>query len=396
MRTDYSLNVDRLFVKCGKYLSTLAAQRGQIIRQGSLTVDRLFVICGQRHVYRTTRHISYPQSLFTALNMGRKPLVHPPNQLSIPETLQSLTPSQQTLFQANALTNAYYDMTSLQKNILYMVQAQIKRDDSDDRVYTIWVKNLMAITDTTNMYRNLQMATEGMMQKIMNIPIDGKLLQVAPFSSVLYDYGNGSMQFRIDPALRPFLFNLDSGRFTTFGKEPAMNLTGKYSKRIYEMLSSWKNAGMMKISVQELKTRLRLYDPITLNEQYMDWRDFNRRVLASAVAEINEKSDLRVVCHPRREGRLTTQLQFVIKVVATVVVEPIAEPSELHARLTGEFKQRNDQTLYILANFTPEEINKKLYEINLNKTNNRVTNLGAYTAKIFGADKLTLTPRKTV
>ena len=105
-------------------------------------MDKLFVICGQRHVYRTARHISYPQSLFTAFNMGRKPLVHPSNQLSIPETLQSLTPSQQTLFQANVLTNAYYDMTSLQKNILYMVQAQIKKDDSDDRVYTIWVKNL--------------------------------------------------------------------------------------------------------------------------------------------------------------------------------------------------------------------------------------------------------------
>ncbi|MCK8495367.1 MULTISPECIES: replication initiation protein [Spirosoma] len=304
----------------------------------------------------------------------------PSNQL----TLLKLDAKTETLFQANALTNAYYDMSALQKNILYMVQSQIKKDDPDDKRYVVRVKDIMAITDTANPYKSLQLATEGMMQKIMNIPVGGKLLQVAPFSSVLYDYGKGTMTFKIDSDLRPFLFNLENGRFTTFGKEPAMNLPGKYSKRIYEMLSSWKKAGLMKISILELKTRLRLYDPVTEIEQYEDWRDFNKRVLIPAVKEINHESDLHVEYFTQRVGKRIAQLKWVIKTKTTVALEVPPTVSELHERMMTQFKLRSDQIEFILARFEPAVINKKLYEIQLQNASKKISNIGGYTAKVFG------------
>ncbi|GAB3901072.1 replication initiation protein [Spirosoma agri] len=305
---------------------------------------------------------------------------NPSNQL----TLLKLDPKTEILFQANALTNAYYDMSALQKNILYMVQSQIKKDDPDDKRYIIRVKDIMTVTETVNPYKSLQLATEGMMQKIMNIPVNGKLLQVAPFSSVLYDYGKGTMTFKIDSDLRPFLFNLENGLFTTFGKEPAMNLPGKYSKRIYEMLSSWKKAGLMKISILELKTRLRLYDPVTEIEQYEDWRDFNKRVLIPAVKEINHESDLHVEYFTQREGKRIAHLKWLIKTKETVVVEAPLTVSELHERLLTQFKLRTDQIEFILARFDPMVINKKLYEIQLQNANKKISNIGGYTAKVFG------------
>ncbi|GAB3789193.1 replication initiation protein [Spirosoma horti] len=304
----------------------------------------------------------------------------PSNQLS----LLKLDAKTEILFQANALTNAYYDMSALQKNILYMVQSQIKKNDPDDQRYVVRVKEIMTITDTVNPYKSLQLATEGMMQKIMNIPVGGKLLQVAPFSSVLYDYGKGTMSFKIDPDLRPFLFNLEKGRFTTFGKEPAMNLPGKYSKRIYEMLSSWKKAGIMKISILELKTRLRLYDPVTEIEQYEDWRDFNKRVLVPAVKDINQESDLFVEFFPQREGKRIAQLRWLIKVKTTVPIEISPTVSELHEKLLTHFKLRTDQIEYILSNYEPELINRKLYEIQVQNASKKISNIGGYTAKVFG------------
>lgn len=308
----------------------------------------------------------------------------PSNQLTL-LPLSHISRENEILFQANALTSAYYDMSALQKNILYLVQSQLKKDDSDTRRYVVRVKDLMEIKKgLTNPYADLQRATEGMMQKIMNIPVNGKLLQVAPFSSVLYDFGEGTMTFELSPSLRPFLFNLEGGRFTTFEKEPAVNLSSKYAKRIYEMVSQWKKAGVMRITIIELKTRLRLYDPVTSEEQYVVWGDFNKRVLQVAIREINECSDLHLKMYTHKDSRAISEIRFVIKVKQTVPIQEQPTPSELHKRLLVDFKLREDQIKFILDRYAVEVIHQKLYDITIHNNTKKITNIGAYTAKVFG------------
>ena len=301
----------------------------------------------------------------------------PANQLP----LLPMTPENEVLFQANALTSAYYEMSALQKNIFYMVQSQLGANDAPDKGYVVKVKDIMAATDTVNIYKNLQIATESMMQKILNIPVNGNLLQVAPFSSVLYNYGEGTITLRIDSQLRPFLFNLDS-KFTTLGKTEALNVSGKHTKRIYEMLSQWKSMGLMKITLLELKHRIKLYDPLTKEEQYPIWAEFKRRVLDLAVEEINEKTDLNVQFYTERENRKIYQLKWTIKVTKTHNLTPT--PSDLHQRLITEFSLRTDQAQYIISHFDTVFIYKKLHEILIKNTSRRITNMGAYTAKVFG------------
>lgn len=306
----------------------------------------------------------------------------PANQLSI---LGKVDNAVRMLFQANALTVANYEMSALQKNIFYMVQSQLGADDAPNKEYIIRIKDLVDVTNVVNPYANLRLATKTMMQKILEIPIDGNLLQVAPFSSVFYNTDEGTIAICIDPKLRPFLFNLEN-RFTTYGFYEALLVSGKYTKRLYEMLSQWKNLGLMKVSIQDLKTRLRLIrnDEETGQdtEQYPDWDNFKRRVLDPAVKEINSKTDIEVTYYPERESRKTTGLVWTIKVKKPELQLP--PPSELHQRLIEKFGLRADQAQYVINNYDSVYIMRKLYEIEIKNTSRKILNMGAYTAKVFG------------
>ncbi|NEU70926.1 replication initiation protein [Spirosoma agri] len=301
----------------------------------------------------------------------------PVNQLS----LLSYINTSEILFQGNALTSAHYEMTALQKNIFYMVQSQLGADDPTGMEYVVRVKDIMGLTNIKNPYDDLKIATETMMQKILTIKVPDGYLQVAPFSSVQYNTKQGTIAISIDAKLRPFLFNLDS-RFTTYGLQDALNVSGKYTKRLYEMLSQWKHLGLMKITVQELKSRLKLYDIHTEIEQYPNWDGFRRRILLPAIGEINTKTDLSVTLYTERVNRKVAILKWTIKVIKTHALPPTL--SDLHVRLVAEFNLRPDQAEYIIENFDAVFIYRKLHEIQVKNSSRRVNNMGAYTARVFG------------
>ncbi|AUD06560.1 hypothetical protein CWM47_34755 [Spirosoma pollinicola] len=294
----------------------------------------------------------------------------PSNQLSL------LTPKRMSeiLFQSNALTTAQYEMTALQKNIFYTVQSQLGADDLPGKEYLVRVRDIMSVTNTKNPYEDLRKATENMMQKIMTIAVPNGFIQVAPFSSVQYNTNEGTIAICIDSKLRPYLFNLEN-RITIFGYNEAMNIPGKYSKRLYEMLSQWKSMGLMKGTIVNLRAALKLED------KYPDWDNLKRRVLEPAVAEVNKHSDLFVKFYPERENRRIVLLKWTIKQKETHIITPT--PSELEQKLISEFKLRPDQAKFVIENYEIVFIHRKLHEIVVKNASRRIQSMGAYTAKVF-------------
>lgn len=280
----------------------------------------------------------------------------------------------EVLFQSNALTTAQYEMTALQKNIFYTVQSQLGIDDPADKEYIVRVRDIMGIMNTKNPYEDLRKSTETMMQKIMTIAVANGFIQVAPFSSVQYNTEKGTIAICIDNKLRPYLFNLEN-RITIFGYTEAMNIPGKYSKRLYEMLSQWKSLGLMKTPLANLRAVLKLED------KYPEWDNFKRRVLVPAVEEINMHSDLFVKYFPEREDRRIILLKWTIQTKETHVIAPT--PSELEQKLIHEFKLRPDQAKFVISNFDIVFIHKKLHEIIIKNASRKIQSMGAYTAKVF-------------
>ena len=161
------------------------------------------------------------------------------------------------LIQHNSLITARYEMSAAEKNITYMLLSQLEADDPTDKVYYISIKEMEGLTGRELKYGQIKSSTEKLISRVYNIPEGDDLLQVGMMSSARYVRGTGRIVMRIDPEIRPYLFNLKNN-FTQIGFYVVMTLKSKYAKRIYEMLSQFKHRSTMYVSVEELKTRLGL------------------------------------------------------------------------------------------------------------------------------------------
>jgi plasmid replication initiation protein len=294
--------------------------------------------------------------------------------------------SNKIISQDNAITSARYEMSALEKNIIYMMMAQLKKEDTAEIIYYVSVRELMDQTGTRNSYEDLKRATENLIGRVLQIKRpNGNLLQVSMISSAEYLQGQGIIEIGLDPKIRPFFFDLKQN-FTAFQLHLALSLDSKYSKRIYEMLSQYKDLGTFKIDLLELKRRLLLYDDKTGEEQYRNWSDFEKRILLTAETEINEKTDLNITYAPLKTGRKFTDIVFTIKKSqgTQVKIDFKDESAVVFGRLVNEYRLRKDQAVQVIEKYSVQEINKALYDIRVKMASNEVKNIGAYTAKVFG------------
>ncbi len=285
--------------------------------------------------------------------------------------------------QDNAITTARYTMTALEKNIMYMVMSQLDKSDPPTRYYRISGKELMERTRKKIKYEELKEATNRLLDReLVIIRENGNYLQIRPISSAEYD-SHGMIEIGLDAKIRPYLFELKNN-FTTYELSMVLSLDSKFSKRLYEMLAQFRSTGLLRISVQELKERFRLFDPKTGVEQYEKWSAFEKYVLKVAQVEINEHTDLAFEYTLKKTGKRITDIEFKFNRPAksTVVVPPPdADTSRILERLVTDFRLRQDQAEKIVNQFPPKEINRTLYDINLKKKD--IANIGAYTAKTF-------------
>ncbi len=289
------------------------------------------------------------------------------------------------IVQDNAITSARYEMNALEKNIIYMMMSQLRKDDNADTIYYISVRELMDKTGTRNSYEDFKRATEQLVGRVLQVHRpNGNFLQVAMISSAEYVAGQGLIEIGLDPKIRPFFFDLKQN-FTAFQLHMALSLDSKYAKRVYEMLAQYRNLGELKIDVIELKRRLYLYDDKTGTEQYKNWADFERRILTVAQREINEKTDLRINYTPIKVGRRVALLHFFIKAgPQQMAIDYKDENTSLFSRLVNDFRLRKEQAQAVIDRFSAAEIQKRLYDIQLMRSDNKIQNVGGYTAKSFG------------
>jgi plasmid replication initiation protein len=304
----------------------------------------------------------------------------------------------QLIFQDNAITTARYSMSALEKNIMYMVMAQLGKNDPADRYYRIVAKDLMQRTNKEIRYAEFKEATSRLREREITIlKENGNVLQIGLISSAEYIQGAGVIEIGLDPKIRPYIFELKEN-FTSFELNMALSLNSKFSKRLYEMLAQFRSTGILRISVLELKERLKLIDTKTGEEQYEKWSAFEKYVIKVAQKELEKHTDIMFDYKLKKTGKRFTDIVFQIKQkpVSTegFVSSNIKNTTETSAKTEGgsriierlitDFRLRRDQAEDILKKFTAQEINRTLYDINLKIKSNEFSNVGAYTAKTFG------------
>jgi plasmid replication initiation protein len=215
------------------------------------------------------------------------------------------------LKQHNALTEARYEMSSLEKNIFYMLMSQLI--EIEKRYYQINItelkKKLRELGQEISL-GDIQEATKNLVTRIYELDEpSGDYLQVTLFASVEYKEGSDLIEIELSKTIRSYLFDLEFD-FTSYQFNSALSLRSIYSKRIYEMLSQYKDLGIFEISVQKLKERLRIIDPVNKIEKFTVWSVFSKDVLELTRREISKKTDISFTYTPKKTGRKYTDIEF--------------------------------------------------------------------------------------
>jgi plasmid replication initiation protein len=213
--------------------------------------------------------------------------------------------------QHNALTNARYDYTELQQDILFFIISKLRKGDKDT-IYKLDIRELSSLTGKRYNGAYLQKATADMGSRMLEMEDTSEYQQLWMFQRIRYLKGQGIIEFDLSQHVLPFLFDLKNN-FTSYELAAALRLTSKYAKRIYPLCSQWKDLGeTKKYDILDFKRMLGLLDDKG-NEKMKQIKDFRESVLDIAVKQINEHTELHVSYKLEKKGKAFKNIVFTVK-----------------------------------------------------------------------------------
>ncbi len=200
---------------------------------------------------------------------------------------------------------------SLQEMRLFLwLVAQVQRDDEGFKSYRLAVKDfqeLVGIEGGGNLYTRMLEITRGLMQRVVQVnDYDEKVLRQRPLlSGADYRYGEGYVDLKLHPDLKPYILNL-SEKFTSIELDIAVRLKSTYSVRLYEVLKAEQfKGGTRSFALEELRKLLGVDA-----DQYERFNNFRQRVLEPASKELSNRTDLAVDYRTVRTGQSVKSVTF--------------------------------------------------------------------------------------
>ncbi|MFC3883606.1 replication initiation protein [Bacillus songklensis] len=209
---------------------------------------------------------------------------------------------------SNLLIEANYKLGVTEQKIILCIASKIQPDDSDFKTYTLPIKefNKLLGLKGTPKYTELRKITKDLMQKVFEVRIENKVIQVAWLSYVAYNETEGTIDIRFDPFLRPYLLQLKK-EFTSYKLDNVVKLKSSYAIRIYELLKQYERVQERTFSLEHLRRLLGVED------LYPAYGNFKQRVLVPAQKELGKKTDITFELEEMKSGRRVEKVKFVIK-----------------------------------------------------------------------------------
>jgi len=213
---------------------------------------------------------------------------------------------------ANALASAAYTLTIAEQKIILSAITEVRRDEAvtDEVMYSISANALayMGGFAAKHEYRSLRAATERLFSRYLTVhenPNGGgrRIRKLRWIQTADYLEDQGRVEIRFSKDVLPYLNQL-STNFFEYRLKAVAGMTSSYGVRLYEFFMRWQGSGEREIEIGWLRQQWELTD------KYPAIKDFKKRVIEPAVADVNEHSDLWVRWGQRKTGRRVTHLQF--------------------------------------------------------------------------------------
>lgn len=212
--------------------------------------------------------------------------------------------------QDNTLVEASYTLTLNEKRLLLLGISKIHPNHNPKDLnlieFEITADEWVGLFPDENPFTTMKRAADRMLTRYVTLhPKLGCTEKIAWFDSVKYYNGEARVRVRFGRSMGLRL----AGMLTEFTKIRLLDirqLSSFHSIRLYEYLSQFRSTGYRRTSVADFRIAMDCVD------KYPVIADLKKRVLSPALAEINQKSDLRVVCNDLKKGRTIVGFEFTI------------------------------------------------------------------------------------
>lgn len=116
---------------------------------------------------------------------------------------------------------------------------------------------------------------------------------------------SGKVTIKISDDVMPYLYDLQE-KFTSYELYQILALKGSHSIALYELFKSYAFRKKLVISIEDLKKYL------SIEDKYKEYKALRRKVIETAINEINEFTDLDISWQPIKQGRYYYAIEFTI------------------------------------------------------------------------------------
>lgn len=210
---------------------------------------------------------------------------------------------------SNQVIEASYQLSAVEQRIVLAAISRIPKNQpiTDDELYPVSVNELQLLgVHQKTAYRDLKEGINRLYERSINLSVDDKSIKMRWVQEVQFLDSQSVIGIRFSKPILPFISNL-SREFTKYALSDIAGINSGYGIRIYELLVQYRQIGKREISVDNLRTMLEL------GKKYPLFADFKKRVIDTAVDQINEYSPLRVTYEQKKTGRKVTHITFSFK-----------------------------------------------------------------------------------
>lgn len=258
-------------------------------------------------------------------------------------------PTNEIVVKDNALINASYNLDTVEQRLILLAILQARETKTGIDANTRLRIHASDYMDKFNVskhaaYKALKTAVTNLFgRQFSYLTLDektGKSKKVISrwVQNIAYIDDAAILEVTFTMDVVPLITRLEQ-QFTSYQLKQVTQLTGKYAIRLYELLIAWREVGKTpQFDISDFRSKLGLGV-----DDYPRIDTFKRRVLESAVNQINEHTDIIVKVEQHKEGRSISGFSFSFKQKKSS--QTSKAPNTLNL-----FSKMNDAQRYLFAN----------------------------------------------
>jgi plasmid replication initiation protein len=214
---------------------------------------------------------------------------------------------------SNKIVKGRYSFTKEEQSFIYSVISQISKSDDDFHVYRIEFDKQSELCKTAKNYKRFTGFAESLICKPLKIVDKDKVIVCSWLSYISHQKDNSYIECSFDPHLKPYLLQLKE-EFVQAKLPTLLSFKSKYSSRLFLLLKSdydrqkkFKTNLFVTYEISFLISQFEM--PKSCCQRYSKFKEF---LLDTALDEVNEKTELKIIYKELKIGRKITSIKFCI------------------------------------------------------------------------------------